>query len=283
MALPTRTLGKTGAEVSILGLGGEGVLRTYGRDREATELIRRALDLGVTYFESARAYAGSEEYLGRALGRDRDRVFLATKSHHRSARGARAHLDESLALLRTDWIDLWFVHDVRTRKDLDLLAGPGGALQTFAKARGAGEVRFVGVSGHENPEVLRDALDLFDFDCVLLPVNPAEAEAGPFAETVLPAARGKNLGVIAMKTLCRGLTTRVPGYPGPGPFLRYALATAGVTLASVGCDDPLQLEENARAAEAFTPLPPSEREDLEQLLYPYQRDLLYYRGTLSSG
>lgn len=283
MAIPTRTLGKTGAEVTILGLGGEGVLRTHGREREAHELVRRALDLGITYFESARAYAGSEEYLGRALGRDRERVFLATKSHHRRARGARAHLDESLAMLRTDWIDLWFVHDVRTSEDLETVAGLGGALETFAKAREEGMVRFVGVSAHENPEILRQALDLFDFDCVLLPVNPAEPVAGSFAEDVLPVARGKNLGVIAMKTLCRGLTTRVPGYPGTGPFLRYALSTAGVTLASVGCDDPVQLEENARAAGAFTPLPLSEREDLEQFLYPYHKDLLYYRGTLLTG
>lgn len=277
MAIPTRVLGKTGAEVTILGLGGEGVLRTHGRERAATELVRRALDLGVTYFESARAYAGSEEYLGRALGRDRERVFLATKSHHRRDRGARAHLDESLALLRTDWIDLWFVHDVRTREDLETLSGPGGALQTYARAREAGEVRFVGVSGHQDPEVLREALDLFDFDCVLLPVNPVEASAGSFAEAVLPAARGKNLGVIAMKTLCRGLVGRVPGYAGTAPFLRYALSTPGVTLASVGCDGVAQLEENAAAAASFEPLPPAQGEALEQLLYPYKKDLLYYR------
>lgn len=277
MGIPKRILGKTGVEVGVFGLGGEGVLRTWGREREAEAVIRRALDLGVNYFESARAYAGSEEYLGRALGRDRERVFLATKSHHRRALGAQAHLDESLALLGTIWIDLWYVHDVRTREDLEAIAGPGGALETFAKARESGQVRFVGVSGHQSPEVLRDALDLFDFDCVLLPVNPAEPGAGSFAEIVLPVARGKNLGVVAMKTLCRGLAARVPGYPGPAPLLHYALATVGVTLASVGCDAPGQVEENAAAAASFAPLPPDRREALEQLLYPYRDQLLYYR------
>ncbi|MBE0618943.1 MAG: aldo/keto reductase, partial [Proteobacteria bacterium] len=229
------------------------------------------------YFESARAYAGSEAYLGQALGRDRERVFLATKSHHRRDRGARAHLEESLALLRTDWIDLWYVHDVRTREDLDAIAGLGGALQTFAKAREGGLVRFVGISGHQDPEVLREALDLFDFDCVLLPVNPAEASADSFAEVVLPVARGRNLGIIAMKTLCRGLVAKVPGYAGTAPFLRYALATQGVTLASVGCDHPRQLEENAAAAASLVPLPPAEREALEQRLYAHSKELLYYR------
>jgi aryl-alcohol dehydrogenase-like predicted oxidoreductase len=277
MNMPTRILGKTGAEVGILGLGGEGVLRTWGREREAGAVIRRALDLGVTYFESARAYAGSEEYLGRALGQARERVFLATKSHHRRARGAQAHLDESLARLRTTWIDLWYVHDVRTRADLETLVAPGGALETVAKARKAGQVRFAGVSGHESPAVLREALDLFDFDCVLLPVNPGECGPDSFAETVLPVARGRNLGVVAMKTLCRGLALRIPGGPGAEVLLHYALGVAGVTLASVGCDGPEQVAANAAAAASFAPLPPDRREFLEQQLYTYRRELLDYR------
>jgi len=277
MGIPTQVLGKTGAAVTALGLGGEGVLRTHGRDREASALIRRAVDLGVTYFESARAYAGSEEYLGAALGPDRKRVFLATKSHARRARGARAHLDESLALLRTDWVDLWYVHDVRTQADLDTISAPGGALETFTQARQRGEVRFIGVSGHENPAVLSAALELFEFDCVLLPVNPAEAFTDAFAASVIPQARAKGMGIVAMKTLCRGLVARLPGYPGAGDFLRYALGTEGVHVASVGCDDPAQLEENVAALTAGRDLAPDRREALEQFLYPHHRELRYYR------
>ncbi len=265
----------------MFGFGGGGVLHTHGRDREAAELVRRALDLGVTYFESARAYAGSEEYLGRSLGPDRKRVFLATKSHARRARTARAHLDESLALLRTEWVDLWFVHDVRTEKDLQTLAGPGGALEVFQKARDRGEVRFVGVSAHESPDILLRALDVFDFDCVLCPVNPAEAGFRPFAETVIPEARRRNLGVIAMKTLCRGLVTQVPGFPGVAPFLRYALSVPGVHVLSVGSDGPDQVEQNAAALEAFEPMGRDEREALEQVLYPYARRIAYYRTETS--
>lgn len=281
MGIPTRVLGSTGVEVTVLGLGGEGVLRTHGRDREATAVIRRALDRGITYFESARAYAGSEEYLGRALGADRQRIFLATKSHHRTARGARAHLDESLARLRTDWIDLWYVHDVRTRADLDAIAAPGGALETFRRAREAGQARFLGVSGHEDPEVLRQALDLFPFDCVLLPINPVEAAFDAFARSVVPEAHSRGVGVIAMKTLCRGLALRVPGFVDSAPLLRYALSTAGVCLASVGCDNPAQVDANAEAAEHLAPLGPAEREALERSLRPYAGQLAYYRPGAS--
>ncbi|GAB4272923.1 MAG: aldo/keto reductase [Deferrisomatales bacterium] len=277
MALPTRTLGKTGVQVSALGLGGEGILRTYGRFREAAQVIRKALEVGVTYFESARAYADSEEYLGRSLGPDRKRVFLATKTHNRRARGARAHLDESLTLLRTDWVDLWMLHDLRTQADLDTIAGPGGALEVVDRAKQAGEVRFAGVSGHQDPDILRRALDLYPFDCVLLPVNPAEPFAGAFADAVLPAARERDLGVIAMKTLCRGLAARVPGFPGVAALLGYALSTPGVTVASVGCDDPAQVEENARAVAAYAPPSPDERDALEQWVASHAKQLLYYR------
>jgi aryl-alcohol dehydrogenase-like predicted oxidoreductase len=277
MALPTRPLGSTGAHVTSLGLGGEGILRTHGRDRQAHALIRRAVDLGVTYFESARAYAGSEEYLGRALGGERQRVVLATKTHHRTARGARAHLDESLALLRTEWLDLWYLHDLRTQRDLDQLSGPGGALETVDAARRAGQVRWVGLSGHESPRILRQALALYPFQVILVPVNPAEAFTDAFAAEVLPLAVERGMGVVAMKTLCRGRVARLPGYSGPAPFLHYALSTPGVSTLSVGCDSPAQLEQNAAAAEAFAPLPAERREALEQQAYPAAGDLLYYR------
>ena len=113
MNLPMRMLGGTGRKVTVLGLGGEGVLRTFGRDREAHALINRALDLGITYCESARAYAGSESYYGGALRERRSEVFLTSKSHARDRRGALRHLHETLTNMKTDHLDLWQVHDVR--------------------------------------------------------------------------------------------------------------------------------------------------------------------------
>src|SRR6185369_15723479 len=144
--IPKRTLGGTGVEVTALGLGGEGVLRTFGREREACALINRALDLGITYCESARAYDGSESYYGKALRERRGEIFLTSKSHARDKRGALAHLHQTLTNMDTDHLDLWQVHDVRTPDDMEKIFGPNGALEAFVEARQKGLVRFIGVT-----------------------------------------------------------------------------------------------------------------------------------------
>ena len=125
MDIPKRKLGRTGEEVTILGLGGEGILRTVGYDRDASRLINRAIDLGITYFESARAYDGSEAYYGRALKERRKDLFLTSKSHARTKAGALDHLEQTLRNMKTDHLDLWQVHDVRTREEIEQLFGPG--------------------------------------------------------------------------------------------------------------------------------------------------------------
>src|SRR5512139_2924865 len=114
IGLAKRPLGKTGVEVTILGMGGEGILTTFGQEKEAVSLINRAIDLGMTYFESARAYAGSESYYGMALKERRRDIFLASKSHERTADGALKHLETTLATMKTSYLDLWMIHDVRT-------------------------------------------------------------------------------------------------------------------------------------------------------------------------
>jgi aryl-alcohol dehydrogenase-like predicted oxidoreductase len=134
MGIPKRRLGNTGVDVTILGLGGEGLLRTYGYDKEAYALINKAIDLGITYLESARAYSGSEAYYGKALRERRKDIFLASKSHARDRKGAFQHLRETLKNMNTDYLDLWQVHDVRTDEDIQEIFGPGGA----GESRGAG-------------------------------------------------------------------------------------------------------------------------------------------------
>jgi aryl-alcohol dehydrogenase-like predicted oxidoreductase len=274
--IPKRSLGKTGVEVTCLGLGGEGVLRTFGREQEAREVIARALDLGITYCESARAYSGSEWYYGLALGERRKEVFLASKSHERTAAGARRHLEITLANLKTDWLDLWQVHDLRSREDLATIFGPGGAIEAFDRARREGKVRFVGVTGHQDPAILLRAFDLYDFDTVLLPVNPAEPVLRSFPGTVLPEARRRNMGVIGMKVLCRGLGLQVPGCAAPEPWIRYALSHE-VSTVVIGCDDPAQVVRNVAAAETAGPMSVSDRQALEQAVAPFARQLMYYK------
>lgn len=273
--IPKRSLGKTGVEVTRIGLGGEGVLRTFGREREAREVIARALELGITYCESARAYSGSESYYGLALGERREEIFLASKSHDRTATGARRHLETTLANMQTDWLDLWQVHDVRSEADLAEIFGPGGAIEAFDRAKREGAVRFVGVTGHQDPAILLKAFDLYDFDTVLMPVNPAEPAHLSFLDTVLPAARRRNMGVVGMKVLCRGLGLRVPGCGLEAPWIRYSLAQEVSTIV-IGCDDPQQVERNVAAA-AAEPMTAAERREMEATVAPYARELMYYK------
>jgi len=277
MALPQRSLGRTGHQATILGLGGEGILRTYGEEKGAHAVIDAALDAGIRYFESARAYMGSEVYLGKGLKGHRDQVFLTSKSHGRTYKAAMAHLSVTLHHLDTDHLDLWQMHDLRTNEDLEAIAAPGGALEAFREAKERGWVRFLGVTGHQDPEVLRRALDLHDFDTVLLPVNPAE----PHHRSFLPLAaeaQARGLGVIGMKVLCRGLLPQIAEEPEKLIFelVAYALSQP-VSLVVIGCDTPEQVQALAQAAANFTPMTPEEQKALEDAVAPFAQRLMYYK------
>jgi aryl-alcohol dehydrogenase-like predicted oxidoreductase len=276
MALAKRMLGKTGVEVTLLGLGGEGVLRTHDFGREAYDLINRALDLGVGCCESARAYDGSESYYGKALRERRDQVFLTSKSHARDKAGALAHLHETLRNMKTDHLDLWQVHDVRTNEDMARIFGPAGAIEAFVEAKEQGLARFIGVTGHHDPSIIRACLERFPFDTVLIPVNPAEPAHRSFMSEVIPVARQREVAVVGMKVYLRGLAAQVPGHAGMEPFLRFALSQP-VSTVVIGCDDLVQLEENVRLAESFAPLSDGEQEELLHRVRPYARQLMYYK------
>jgi aryl-alcohol dehydrogenase-like predicted oxidoreductase len=276
MPIPRRRLGRTGAEVTIMGLGGEGVLRTFGYDREAYTLINLALDLGINYFESARAYSGSESYYGLALKERRDQIFLTSKSHARDKGGALDHLHETLTNMKTDHLDLWQVHDVRTEDDLRAIFGPRGALEAFVEAKEKGLTRFIGVTGHQDPFIIKRCIETYPFDTVLLPVNPAEPSYLSFMDGVIPLAREKGMGIIAMKVYFRGFAAKVPGFAGMDPFFRFALSQS-VCTAVIGCDNPGQLEENVRFASAFSPMTDEEEKEFVDRTAPYARQLMYYK------
>jgi aryl-alcohol dehydrogenase-like predicted oxidoreductase len=276
MTSPTRILGRTRQRVTILGLGGEGVLRTVGQDKAAAALINRALDLGITYCESARAYSGSEAYYGKALGERRKEIFLTSKSHDRTKKGALAHLHMTLKNMRTDHLDLWQVHDVREEVDIAEIFGPGGAIEAFVEAKEQGKTRFIGVTGHQDPSIIRKCIEQFDFDTVLMPVNPAEPQYRSFIEEVLPLASRKNMGIIGMKVYVRGFASRLPWYTSMEPFLRFALSQP-VTNVVIGCDDIKQLEQNVKFARSFEPMTLEEQQDLIRDTSPFARQLMYYK------
>jgi aryl-alcohol dehydrogenase-like predicted oxidoreductase len=274
MKLPRRILGSTGEEVTALGLGGEGVLRTFGQEAEAYRVIRAAFDAGIRYFESARAYSGSEAYLGRGLQGLRDQIFLTSKSHGRSRAEAEEHLHITLKNLQTDHLDLWQVHDVRSPEDLNIIFGPGGALEAFIRAREQGKTRFIGVTGHHDPAILRQALDLYDFDTVLLPVNPAEPHHASFLPLAQEAA-ARGMGVIGMKVLCRGLLPQL--YDDSLPlFIHYALSQP-VSAIVIGADTVEQVKELGQAASEFESQPRELQQRLEETVNPYARKLMYYK------
>jgi predicted aldo/keto reductase-like oxidoreductase len=277
MTIPKRMLGRTGREVTILGLGGEGVLRSFGHDREAYTLINRALDLGISYCESARAYSGSESYYGKALKERRRNIFLTSKSHARDRKGALAHLHETLAYMQTDHLDLWQVHDVREEEELAEIFGPRGAIEAFSEAKQLGKTRFIGVTGHHDPSIIRTCIERFDFDTVLMPVNPAEPAYKSFIDEVLPLAREKNMGIIGMKVYFRGFASQLPGYTGMEPFFRFALSQP-VTNIVVGCDNVAQLAENVRFAESFKPMEEEEQKKLVRDTAAFARKLMYYKS-----
>jgi aryl-alcohol dehydrogenase-like predicted oxidoreductase len=276
MEIPRRKLGKTGVDVTILGLGGEGVLRTFGYEKEAYALINRALDLGINYCESARAYAGSETYYGKALRERRRDIFLTSKSHGRDKKGALLHLQETLKNLRTDYLDLWQVHDVRTEEEIEEIFSSDGAINAFIEARQKGLVRFIGVTGHQDPLIISRCLEMFDFDTVLVPVNPAEHAYRSFVDTVIPLARAQGMGVVGMKVYLRGLAVKLPFYDTLKPFLDFALSQE-VSTVVIGCDTIQQLEENVAFARSFKKMGEKELRKLLKVVDPFAQRLMYYK------
>jgi len=273
---PKRPLGKTGEQVTMLGLGGEGLLRSYGREEEAVKLIHRALDLGITYFESARAYAGSESYYGMAIQESRRSIFLASKSNDRTGDGALKHLETTLKNMNTDFLDLWIVHDVRTSRDIDLIFKPKGAIRAFEAAKRNRLVRFIGISGHRNPTILSRALDLFPFDVVHMPINPAEPHYWSFLDDAMLKAEKKGMGIIGMKILARGVCPKIFGAESIENFLRFAL-TQPISTAVMGLETIEQLEMNARIVKSFHPMAQQEQDLFISKIKPYARELMYYK------
>jgi aryl-alcohol dehydrogenase-like predicted oxidoreductase len=282
MTITTRPFGKSGPPVTQVGLGGEGVLRTYGRETEAKAVIEQAAAQGITYFDSAQAYAGSQGYYGafwRSHAQLRSGIFQTSKSAARDYQGARVDLADSLEIMGQDHLDLWQIHDLRTRQDIEEIEGPGGALRAFVEAKDAGLVRFLGVTGHHAPKILEHAVMNWPVDAVLMPVNPAEAVLGGFLDRVMAAAKDRGLAVIGMKVLGGshyispedGVTAEL--------LLRFALSRDVSTIV-VGCASAREVQALAQVGTRFQPLAAEEEKKLLDLFRPHARRMAYYRGAI---
>jgi aryl-alcohol dehydrogenase-like predicted oxidoreductase len=275
--MPTRDLGGTGFRVGLFSLGGQAAVEQPDNEAIAVPIVERALDLGVNYIDTSARYGGearwSERYIGQVMKRRRREAFLATKTHDRTRDGSLRLLEKSLHLLQTDQVDLWQLHHMSTMADVDAVFARGGAIEAFEKAREEKLVRFLGITGHADPDVLATAIRRFPFDTVLMAVNAADPHHLPFQKTLLPLAVEKRMGVIGMKIPARG---RLLGALTMPEAMRYVLSLP-VSTVIVGVDSIAQLEENVATARGFTPLRAPQLAALERRAEPVARQALWFR------
>ncbi len=278
--LPTRPLGRTGHQVGIFSLGGQATLEQSGTTEESVAIINRALDLGVSYIDTAAAYGRgqSERYIGAVMKARRAEVFLASKTHSRSYSGSMRLLEQSLKNLQTDHLDLWQLHNVRTQEDLDKIFAPDGAIKALEKARDEGTVRFLGITGHYDPFVLKKAIQQYPFDTVLMSLNAADRHNRSFMDNLLPFAVERQMGIIGMKIPARGRIFRPDGITSMEPAMRYVL-TLPVSTIIVGISTMQELEEDIGYARAFRPMTEQEMRKTEELTKPYFAEATWFQSS----
>jgi aryl-alcohol dehydrogenase-like predicted oxidoreductase len=281
LVLPSRALGKTGVRISALILGGvAGMKEPPTAKFHPAELADAALDAGITYFDTAPSYnkGQSERNYGEVLATRRREVFLATKTGNRSYDGAMREVEASLKRLRTDRLDLLQIHGVTEKEDFSKWDAADGVLKAVNKLRDQKVTRFIGVTGHESAQAMRRAIELFEFDTVLTTFNPT-ARRQAFQELVLPLAREKQMGILAMKVMGGGLGSLAVGNPiknddvwyhDAAPrqaearmLIRYALGLP-ISAAVVGMGSLEHLKVNAAAVRDDRPLTEQERKRLEK-------------------
>lgn len=274
--LPQRVLGRTGQKVSILAFGCGSRFLMYEEEDKALAALNHAIDLGISYLDTAYAYGDgkSETRVGKVMATRRKNVFLATKIPDRSRDEFMKRLESSLKRLQVDHVDLVHIHSLGQAEDLSKLEAPNGALKGLLEAREQKIARFIGMTSHTNGEVMAQAIERHDLDCVQMALNPTRN--GRFEELALPAARKKNLGVIAMKVTGQEfLWGTGEGKSGIDSLLRYSLGLP-VTTAVVGMPRVEHIEQNVEIARTFKPLEPLELEKLQKDLGPV-RDALQKR------
>ena len=276
--LPARPLGRTGESPSILAMGCGSRLSMYESEEQGVEALHLALDLGITYLDTAQSYGGgnSETWVGRVMAERRDEVFLATKVRVRDYDETLRATETSLQRLQTDRIDLLHVHSLGDEDDLQAIEA--GSLRAIRELRDEGVCRFIGITSHTYPDVLATALQRHDFDCTQMALNAAkqgrsrnsrEPVATPpedsFEAVALPVAIEKNMGVLAMKATGQDtLLGEEPGKSDIARLLQYVWSLPSVAAAVVGMPSLELLRENAAVARDFTPMPVGEMREFSK-------------------
>lgn len=246
-----RTLGKTGLQISRMGFGGIPIQRI---DEEGTKaLMQQLVEAGVNYIDTARGYTVSEQYLGYALEGIRDKFVLATKSMSRTREAMEADIETSLRNLRTDYIDLYQVHNP-SMEQLDVVVGEGGALEALMEAKAAGKIGHIGLTAH-SAAVFERALELDWVETIMFPYNIVENQG----EELIRRCTEKNVGFIDMKPLAGGAIENA------ALALRYVCSNPHVSVVIPGMAEPKELEENIKACADEAPLSDAEKQEMDEI------------------
>lgn len=265
--IPYRALGRTGAQVSILGLGG-GHIGFQEDENDSIRIIRTAIDNGINFMDNSWDYSNgaSEVRMGKALQDGyRDKVFLMTKIDGQVKEAAAKQIDESLQRLKTNTIDLIQFHEVIRMSDPERIFAPGGGIEALLEARKAGKVRYIGFTGHKSPDIHLRMLETasengFTFDTVQMPLNIMDTHYESFGGRVLPLLLEKGMGVLGMKPLCAGIALR-SGIVTAEECLRYAMSLP-VSTVITGCHSLQILERALEIGKSFTLMSTKERSEL---------------------
>ncbi|OPH54655.1 oxidoreductase [Paenibacillus ferrarius] len=256
-----RLFGSTGQQFPILSFGAQRIVDEHNcTEEEAIQIVNRAIDEGITYFDTAPSYSNgqSEERLGKALALQnrRHEVWIATKTHDRTRDGSLKLLEASLKRLQTDHVDEWRLHNIMTMEELDQCFAKGGALEALLEAKEQGLIKHISISGHTNPRVQLEAIERYAFDSALVALSAADHLVYSFAHEFLPKAIEKGVAIIGMKVMALGKLA--PWY---AKALQYTFSLP-ISTAIVGMESMAQLEQNLAIAKSFKPMT-----DLEQLAF----------------
>ncbi|MGI8475117.1 MAG: aldo/keto reductase [Thermomicrobiales bacterium] len=277
--IPRRPFGKTGEELSLLGVGGFHI--GVPEEAEGIKIVHTALAAGINFLDNAWEYndGESERRAGKALaqGGYRDKAFLMTKdcAHDRKAHHSMWKLEQSLKRLQTDHLDLWMLHEVVWDDDPDWIFAPGGSAESLLKAKEQGKVRYIGFTGHKHPDIHRRMLSQgFPFDAVLMPLNVFDAHHASFEREILPMLAEQGIAPLAMKSFADGHLFESGAKITPQEALRYTMSLPVATVVS-GMNTLKILEQNLAVARDFQPMDDAERADVLARSAPFAKDGKY--------
>lgn len=266
--LPVRVLGRTGAKVPVIGLG-FGPIGSGLSENQAIELMEQALDMGMTYWDTAPTYGQAQARIGKFLPKVREKVFLVSKVATDDAKRALEIVEQSLREMKTEWIDLVHIHNIGDFNP-DRVLTKGGSLEGLREAQKRGWVRFVGITGHYRPSVMAKVLDSGEFDVVMCVLNFADKFNYDFEGKVLPVAQKHNAGVVAMKVMAA--PQKGYGSPNPGKLADYAelsilysLNLPNVSCAVIGVFTVNELKNNVKVVKNLRPLAEEELRKLAEV------------------